>query len=102
MLHANFMDKGHQFRFSACLAMMNHVGAANVRIAPAARGAETFVGVDVSGFVTALRLDEVDNIKSVADRVDSLPKTAVQFVDDLKTCADHIREDQERKKARMI
>lgn len=102
MMNALFMDREHQWRFSSCLEMMRREGTACVRISPVARGAEHLVGIDVGGFFTCLRVDEIDDIKKTANRVDSLPKIAVQFVEDLKRCADHIREEIEAAKRRMI
>lgn len=102
MKTALFMDREHQWRFSSCLEMMRREGVNSVRISPAARGSDYFVGVEVGKFFTCLRPDEVDDIQKTADRVDSLPKLAVQFVRDLKRCADHLREELEAQKSAMI
>lgn len=102
MRTALFMDKGHEFRFSAALVLLAQEGERSLRIAPAKRANEALVGVDVGGFLTAFRPKEVDNISSVAARVDSLPLQARQFVDSLQACADHIKEEQEAQKRRML
>lgn len=102
MRTALFMDKGHEFRFSAALVLLAQEGERSLRIAPAKRADETFVGVDVGGFVTVFRLHEVDDISKVSRRVDSLPLQARQFVDGLQACADHIKEEQEAQKRRML
>jgi hypothetical protein len=106
MQTAHFMNRQHPFRFSAALEMLRREGWSSLRVAPAGRGIETFVGVDVGGFTTALRPHEVDDIAKTAAKSDKLygtmPLQARQFIDALVACADHIRETEEAAKKRMI
>jgi hypothetical protein len=102
MRSAYFMNKGHEFRFSAALVMLAEEGQRSLRVGKVERGVEEFVGADVGGWLTAFRTDEVDDIKKVAERVDSLPRQARDFVDSLQACADHIKEERAARKERMI